>query len=217
MALVLTMAAGFGAVKAQNIEFESGNSKTYIMGHSGSTDCHLVFRNMTGGKADFVYRKLQDNSSPQWWVSFCDNINCYANFIDQDTFAPIADGNYAEFKITITPNGKADTSVVQYEMYAVQTPAEKDTVTFTFIVQWGASAKSMEAETLSMYPNPASDVLHISQAIESIEIFSASGKQVKSTSVSQDHTVSVATLPAGFYFVTGIGNGQLFQGSFVKK
>jgi hypothetical protein len=217
MALVFMLAAGFGAAKAQNIEFESGNSKTYVMGHSGSTDCHLVFRNMTGGKADFVYRKIQDDFPTQWWVSFCDNINCYASLIDQDTFAPVADSNYAEFKVTVTPNGKAATSVVKYELYAVQTPSQKDTVTFTFVVEWGAAIGDIKEKGLSMYPNPASDMLHIDKKDARVEIFTASGKLVQSSVVASDHTISIASLPAGFYYVSCEDKGQMFKASFVKK
>jgi hypothetical protein len=218
LALLLGVAACINAVSAQGIEYQGGTSHQYTMSHAGSTDCYLIFRNMTGGTGNFVYNKINADFPSAWWVSFCDNINCYASFVQQDTFAPIADSAEAEFKITVTPNGKADTAVAVYEFFEASAPNDKDTLTFTFIVEWGAGVRGAEGVKLGIYPNPANDVLYFQNVgLSSVEIFDASGKLVKSASLEGRSALSIGEMPAGFYFVTCRTGDRILRSEFVKN
>jgi len=190
-----------------------------MMGHAGTTDCHVPFQNLTGGKLDLVYRKIADDFPAAWWVSFCDNYDCFATFVARDTFAPIKDSGYAEFKVSVTPNGKADTSTVKYEIYNASTPNVKDTVTFVFMVQWGAGLHEAMNPNFQVYPNPAADVIHLNgiQSPTQVHIYSTEGREVLSATVSNENSINIASLPKGFFFVSYVNENGLVRGSFVKQ
>lgn len=210
-----------GIAKAQDVvDFEHGKSETFVMGHAGTTDCHVSFRNLSGSKISLVYNKIADDFPSGWWVSFCDNYNCYANFINQDTFAPIADSGYAEFKISVTPNGLADTATVKYEIWSAATPNVKDTVTFVFMVQWGAGLHEEISSAFHVYPNPALDKISFSGIIEetTLSVFNSQGASVLKSNIGPSNTeLSVADLPKGVYFVSYNTSSGLVRGSFVKQ
>ena len=70
---------------------------------------------------------------------------------------------------------------------------------------------------VKMYPNPTSDVLHISGAdVKDVQVFSVSGQLTK-TSVS-GNTVNVRNLPTGTYVIRIIDmEGNVIQKKFIKK
>ncbi|MBS3915002.1 MAG: T9SS type A sorting domain-containing protein [Bacteroidetes bacterium] len=217
----ILLVAGISQIAtAQSVEFEGGKTHTYVMGHSGSTDCYLIFRNHMGKSAKFVYNKIQDDYPSAWWVSFCDNVNCFANLVANDTFATIADSAEAEFKITVTPNGKADTATVKYEFYEEATPNVKDTLTFIFVVQWGAGSQDLVTSTYRVYPNPVSDQLHVPFATPGTKVYitSLTGDYVKEITAADTKTnIMVSDLQAGFYFVSYMNNGVPVKLRFLKN
>lgn len=204
---------------AQHVEFDGGKTHTYVMGHSGPTDCYLIFHNYLGKSADFVYNKIQDDYPKQWWVSFCDNVNCYASLIQSDTFATLKDSAEAEFKITVTPNGHADTSTVQYEFYEASNPNVKDTLTFVFIVQWGAGTQDLVSGTYRVFPNPVTDQLHIpfAKSGSEISIYNETGSVVRKFQANASAVYSASDLMSGVYFVSYLSNGVPVRLRFIKN
>lgn len=71
------------------------------------------------------------------------------------------------------------------------------------------------AESLNLYPNPASSVVYVGGNIEKISLFTATGKQV---SVNLDNgKIDVSALSQGVYCLKGVKNdGTPVQGKFVK-
>lgn len=83
-----------------------------------------------------------------------------------------------------------------------------------------ASTQSFSASSISMYPNPSTNVLNIDakSAIDSISIFNILGqvvinKTVENSSISLD----VSTLNAGVYVITATIDGVVSTSKFVKK
>ena len=78
------------------------------------------------------------------------------------------------------------------------------------------------SETLAVYPNPASDLLHIraADARAGIMITDAAGRAVpgiKRSYAGGEWTVDVSALPAGRYHVLLAGNSGTFIGGFLKQ
>lgn len=65
----------------------------------------------------------------------------------------------------------------------------------------------IENQHLTIYPNPATDVLKISNTSEyqSVTIYSIDGKVVKRIEVSNEADINVSDLNAGLYII-GVGN-----------
>lgn len=72
--------------------------------------------------------------------------------------------------------------------------------------------------TFEIYPNPTTDVLHIStdQNIEKIEIYSLNGKLILSSS-AQDQIMEIQQLPTGIYFVKVQVTDAVITKSLTKK
>lgn len=73
-------------------------------------------------------------------------------------------------------------------------------------------AQDLELNSLSVYPNPASDLIHVEgNELESIAIYSVSGQLVKQIQLAKENAtqLNVSDMPAGFYFLeVNDANGQ---------
>lgn len=220
LALGFVFCSTLGLSAQSVVTFEHGKHNEFVMGHDGTTDCHVNFQNLTGNKIDLVYNKLTDDFPSKWWVSFCDNYNCFASFVPHDTFAPIANNGYSEFKISVTPNGFADTATVSYEIWTAADPGVKDTVTFVFMVQWGAKTHESGNIQASIYPNPAHSTIGVLGLVEPTEVLvmNVEGKtMVKSMLDAENNQIQLQGLAPGVYFVSYNSANGLMRGSFIKQ
>ncbi|MCW3120985.1 MAG: hypothetical protein JWQ38_477 [Flavipsychrobacter sp.] len=92
-----------------------------------------------------------------------------------------------------------------------------------FMVHDAHKPTSIEANTksagyVSLYPNPATDVLHFTTnaTIENAAIYDMSGKMIANAPV-MNNTVSVQALPAGQYFITLTGSDLNTTQKFIKQ
>ena len=153
---------GFGAAMAQGFELENGKAEhTFYPNADAPVDCTIHFKNLKKSPIVFAYEKVSVDFPSVWDVSFCDNRNCYAAFLDKDTMAKVAPNAEASLKITVFPNGKADTAVVKYALWDFDNATDRDTITWNIYIRWGANTKSWIAEMAMAYPNPVKDILSL--------------------------------------------------------
>lgn len=208
------------SVSAQVIEVEGGNVHTYYMDQAMTTDCHMPFKNVTGKATVFAYTQIYSDFPSQWLVSFCDNRNCFPNLVQEDSFASIPKDASSEFKISVVPQGHADTSKVMYTVYDRENPSVKDTVTFNFIVQWGAGLHEKGISRNAVYPNPAQGVLNVANITSATvaRIYGSDSRLVKTAELSAvAGEIDIRNLPAGFYFISYTQGSELVRSSFVKQ
>lgn len=180
-------------------------------------DCYIHFKNLKKTKMVFGYMSFVVDYPMFWDVSFCDNKNCYANFKTQDTMAAVAPNMEASLKITVFPNGKAGVAKVQYFIFDYDNPTDMDTVTWNINVRWGAETKSWIAEAVQVYPNPVTDVLHVSAiGNAAFDVVDAKGAVVRNMAPI-DGRLDVSGLAAGLYFVRCQSVDKVQTISFVKK
>ncbi len=66
----------------------------------------------------------------------------------------------------------------------------------------GTAIADQEFETMSIYPNPATDQVFISSEVESIDVLDASMRMVKSVRLnSNSRSINISELNAGLYFL----------------
>jgi hypothetical protein len=74
---------------------------------------------------------------------------------------------------------------------------------------------------LTIYPNPAKDVLNVvmkNTEVASIEIFDITGRRVQTSLLDADNTeVNVTSLPKGLYMVRTKGSGNMQTSKFIKN
>lgn len=221
--LCSVLLAGVASVKAQsNLEFADGKKvqEYWLDAANSSTDCHFTFKNVSGSATRVYYKKVEVDfpASPRWDVSFCDNRNCFFSFVESDTFNTIQNNEEAELKLTVFPNGNADTGIATYVLWTLDEPNEKDTITFKVYVPWGASARNIETAGLSVYPNPVSDVLNIqSAAAGQVSVVSVTGQVFITKAIAAgSESVLVSSLTPGVYTVLVESAGKRVQTQFVK-
>lgn len=111
------------------------------------------------------------------------------------------------------------TDVEGTHYYVLNSPATGKSVTVTDVTsQFGGVASVASEANVTVYPNPATDVVRVSSAKEvaSIEVYSASGS-LAARSEGVDN-VDVAGLQSGFYlYRVVLADGSIAQGKVVKK
>lgn len=192
--------AGMGVAKAQGFELENGKAEhTYYPDATQPVDCAIHFKNLKKTAIVFAYEKVSVDYPTAWDVSFCDNRNCYATFLNNDTMAKVAPNAEASLKITVFPNGKADTAVVKYAIWDFDNPSDRDTIIWNIYIRWGANTQSWIVDMATVYPNPVKDVLTVMGVVSNKgQLVDAKGSFVKSVVLDQGR-LDVSDLSAGIY------------------
>lgn len=191
--------------KSQSFSFDGGANQSFYPKATGYMDCAIHVKNE--GMEDVVlkYKKVSVDFPAKWDFSFCDNVNCITFFADSGTFAAIAPGNNeSSMKVTVYPNGFADTAVVKYAFWDVKNPSKIDTLTFNIFVRWGVGVQEL-AQNTSIYPNPSTGSFSTSSNsdILSAVLFDGTGKnvQVKSEITGKNAVINSTELVNGVYFL----------------
>ena len=180
-------------------------------------DCTIHFKNLKKSPIVFAYEKVSIDYPAVWDVSFCDNRNCYATFLDKDTMAKVAPNGEASLKLTVFPNGKADTALVKYALWDYDNPTDRDTLTWNIYIRWGADTKSWMVDMLLAYPNPVADVLHV-VGVDACkgQLIDAKGSVVRDV-VLEDGKLDVSELPSGVYALMLQTPTGIARVGFVRK
>lgn len=209
---------GLAAVCAQGFELENKKAEhTFYPNADAPVDCTIHFKNLKKTPIVFAYEKVSVDFPAVWDVSFCDNRNCFATFLNNDTMAKVAPNAEASLKLTVFPNGKADTAVVKYALWDYDNPTDRDTLIWNIYIRWGAASKSWIAEMAMAYPNPVKDILHL-VGIENAKcsIVDARGCVVSHDTI-ENATLNVAHLKSGVYSLLIQSQTGQVSVSFVRQ
>jgi hypothetical protein len=152
--------------------------------------------------------------SNELFITNRDGFDIYRKYITTNSTATVSDTVYTYSSLR-RPIGLA---ILGHDLYI----AEKGYLSFyDGAITKLANVLSVEENTVSvkrpsLFPNPASDVLHISGILadEEYTIWSASGLEVDRGYLSEDNKIPVNLLPAGFYVIQ-FGRGSTIK--FTKK
>ena len=207
------------SLSAQAVQFTKGAKLEFWAPSSGATDCHVPFKNLSGADANIVYQKVSVDWPIQWDVSFCDELNCFVNFVVADTFKKLSANYETELKIGVIPNGHADTGVVVYEMFAASNPSVRDTFSANIYVQWGASAPGTSKPRVSVFPNPATDNLTlVSEVSGTAELKDLNGNTVGRFEVGKGFNhFDMSKLSSGIYALTLSTSGGVSSQKIIKN
>jgi hypothetical protein len=197
-------------LNAQTFEAVEGKDVEYYPSANGFMDCAIHFKNLTQSPVVLQYKKVSVDFPSTWDVSFCDNRNCFGGFVDEDTMSAIVpEDEKNSLKITVYPNGKADTAVVVYEVWNKYLPSEKITLTYTIMVRWGASTPTYSVSS-SVYPNPANNFVFVPSV--NSEIIDLQGKIMKKC---EGNLIHLNEVPNGIYFIRYKQNGVVLNQKLV--
>jgi len=129
-----------------------------------------------------------------------------------------------DFEITVGPGDYVNGAHFQYG-YSVTgvnaDPANEAALGFAKVGAVTAGVKQFDKKAISVYPNPATDVLNVSSqndVISTIEVYNLIGQQVINVAPNATlATVNVSALKAGVYMVNATVNGKTSTSKFIKQ
>ncbi len=198
------------SVSAQTYSFVGGKVQYFYPNATGSMDCAIHMKNESASILKLKYKKVSVDYPAKWDVSFCDNVNCNNSFGDSGTMfdIPVGDAE-SSLKVSAFPNGYADTAIVKYAMWDVNSPSKIDTMVFNIYVRWGVGLNSF-SNFATVFPNPSKNAFNIqtNASISGIEMLSLTGVKmpIQYTSNANGVVVNTSKLTDGIYnliFVEG--------------
>lgn len=200
--------------KAQVYSVEGGWTQDFYPDAMGEFDCKIHFTNGSKSDVTLSYKKINIDYPAKWGYTICDNNGCFATWPASGTMAPYPSNDpTATFKLSVYPNGFADTGKVQYAFWDVSNPSHVDTLTYNIYVRWGVNVSGIESN-VSVFPIPANSSLNVygQNSISEIQVYALDGKNV---AVNYEKTqfneakINTANLQGGMYFLTYLDGSTL--------
>ena len=209
--LFSVLIGGTGYLFAGNNPFKTRESRnsTFYVPHSDITDCAIHIESLIADTLYLAYERIGLSLPTGWAANMCDNANCYGDVREAGSMAPFKAPVEAYIKITVAPQGLAGTAVVQYAVWNMKAPTQRDTLTFNIVVNWGAGIQaSAPADEPTVYPNPAGEIMHVANpSAEHMQcvLHTLEGRQLGPEITVQpgnSAAIPVNHLPTGIYLVT---------------
>jgi hypothetical protein len=202
----------FAFVNGQSHSFVGGSNQAFYPNATGYMDCAIHIKNEGVESINLKYKKISVDFPTKWDFSFCDNINCITFFADSGDMAAIPSGDSeSSMKVTVYPNGFADTAVVKYQVWNKLSPSKIDTIAFNIYVRWGANVNQVSS-TVTCFPNPNKGQFTISgmSAISNIELTNLQGQKINVSEINQGNQsfVAVQNAVSGIYFLSYFEGGK---------
>lgn len=78
----------------------------------------------------FKWHKQSVDMPASWEASICDNGNCYTSLMDSGSMVPIVPGDDGLMSLHLDPKTVAGTGIIRYSLYAANSAAQVDTLTW---------------------------------------------------------------------------------------
>jgi len=153
------------------------------------------------------WKLISNDLFPGWDFSLCDYTTCYTGLPAEGTMTPVPPGEKGFLGLNVCPYQIVGTGVVKMYVYEEGFFDKGDTLTWYVNSTASGITKSTNAVNISLYPNPAKEIVSIQ--VDAKEISSATiqvvdliGKEWINTALSQTVTkLDVSNLPNGYYLV----------------
>ncbi len=202
---------------AQDIKLTHPGTNEFTIGPDGPDDCPLYFTNNTPNPMVVSYRRVFADAPSGWIITICDNVNCYGELIVGDTFATIQPNEKAGLKISFMAMKKADTAVIQYEIWNKYGSSQvKDTLSWRVYLPFSHTTDAKYVvETVG--PNPVFDVLNLPLNASNVAVYDLQGKLVSTVNQIENGKLNFANYSAGTYVVAFKVNNVLYKNQILKK
>lgn len=199
---VIALFLGTTVIVAQNLDFSE--SPVVVTGIQ-STDFEGVgYSTLTNTAAEdrsFVWTRNIVEKTETWNIAVCDNIQCYAPSTGTSNFSITANGT-SPMDVHAYPNQTDGSAVVEITV----TDAADDQLTLTNLYYFNTTPSSTtqaSRQTIKVYPNPSNGLFSVKggKQIANVQVFSLTGRQVKSFTYNDGQWYDISDLPTGTYLV----------------
>jgi hypothetical protein len=228
-------------VHSQAFTYDTTRS-LYAEGDTGEVfDFTIKFVTLDSSDVTFKWKTIENTLGFSWSYSLCDYTNCYFNIPDSGTMTPILTSDFQSgvagfFNLLVSTDAVARNGVLKLYVYNSNDISEGDTIRFEIKTNGMATDTTDTADTtdtiggfydtksnasqVSLYPNPANDVITVSAAsITQIQVLGITGSVVLQENFQATKTVKIdmAELPAGIYSIFVHSNDQVLVRKFIKE
>ena len=217
-------------LKAQSFTITPSDSVSVIETVTNMNDEVVLYAYVTNDSSVDLTFKWRVNTSdyPSGWdVSYCDNTDCLdLSFSNQNTFVLKADST-SILKMAYLPYLTSGVSEIDMSVSIDGVPSSAVSVKYyAGVTANPVGIKTIDATTLSLYPNPATNFVQIKgidnvSNVNTIEVYSIIGKKIFSNEVSSlsDLKLNIQNLENGVYMVKLFDNKKsvFYTKTFVKK
>lgn len=165
---------------------------------SGSADSKM--NNLTDETHTYTWEKHVIFVTDGWDVSVCDNIQCHSPNVDTYETLPIGPGEDGDLKAFLFPNGIEGSAAVRIDLWETTNPDV--VISGMYYVNTAVGISEKLSEAITIYPNPAIDLVRIAKGdiqVDQFELYDMSGKQTLRVPVGQTDVIDVSAVPAGNY------------------
>lgn len=191
--------------------------------------CRLFTQNNTGNSINLRAKKAEITLDANATHSICFEQHCYppSTYITPTTVPLIPSGTDSTFKGSyayIEAQHTPGKYLVSYTLYNNDKPADSAIVYVLYNTNplaTGIAATTLQ-NNISIYPNPANDVIHLSATADinsTLTITNSIGAVVYKQTLANKRTASIAisNWAAGVYYYNMESKGERVAGSFIKQ
>lgn len=199
-AFLASFLVAFAPAHGQEFEIEPETSSTSVHPSAWDGVAYSLVINTGSATTEYVWEREIVSITPEWNIAVCDKYQCHdwATETEEFTMSP---GEEGTLDVHAYPMSTPGSAVVLVHVWEVDNPETVVTGTYYFNTAVGVSERLTEA--ISVYPNPAEDLIFIGQGAEDkvarIELFSLTGKRVMGERLMSNNSVEVSSLPTGTY------------------
>lgn len=224
--LILVLSILFIGVQAQDLVI-SPNPMNFE-GEPSDWDyiAHTTITNNTSETVTLLWRRIE-SELPSGWISLiCDNNLCYGpNTSECPSSNPVVlmPGQAGIFDVHTNSAGLEGEASVELEIFLPSNPDSIITTgVYNFSISSSTSLNEVNAESITLFPNPTTDYFRLSEnnnSIASIEVYNLIGDKVKTFDAEGQIEFPIADLQNGLYMVSLLNkeNGILKTTRLTKR
>jgi len=191
-------------------------------------DCKIYAQNNTGFSINLGAKKAEHSIDPDAYHAICFEAQCFTPSIYvAPVTVPLApmgiDSTFKGGYKYIVDNHVAGKYLVSYTLFNNNNPADSAIVyvLYNTIPSTTGIASTTVQNNISIYPNPAADVIHLSAATDisgTLTITNSIGAVVYKQTFTNKRsaTIAISNWAAGVYHYNLESNGERVAGSFTK-
>jgi len=190
------------------------------------SDAASFIQNNSAGPVKIKWTRYADVEPVGWTTTVCDDLNCYAPSVGAaPTVVTIAAGQTGLLKLNLFPNEVVGTGHYHVIAYDIMDSANVNvTMTVEVTAQGNTGINDIGDAVISVYPNPAKDVLFVNldatKHITSLEVYNVVGQKVKTVNLEdglKSVSVPVSDMKKGVYFLRVVsGTKEIVTRTFSK-
>lgn len=216
--IVVVLIVFHSQTKAQTYSLDPANSVSVIAPYEELSIFDIYQINNTDSNIVFGWERISVNLPVGWDYSLCDYPTCYTGIPASGVMDSVGGGFMGFLGVNISPYSIPGQGIVKIYVYDMNFPNNGDTLTW-IINSSPVGITENNTPLVTVYPNPATEVLFIEQDVNTFsdwKIFGLDGKLISSGLFTSSPNIDVRSLAAGTFLLQLYGEGKISTAKFSK-